>query len=636
MKLSVWNSYWKFTAFILLFGILATLGWLQYRWIGELSERERERSERNLNLAAENLTREFDREITRAFFQLQVSPLTFSRKAFGDYAARYERWRQTALYPKLIGKIYVVRINDEGVIQLSNYNDSTQHFEEAEWSSPLAAWRARLEESLKIQKTNAALSKLSLADEAANKALFIPMTTVDLKKLDLKTSAPIQTAAGTENSARQVLRQAGYTIILLDADYLKNDLLPSLIKRYFNPGSDADGYDIIVRNRQTPAQIIYQTNRESFANDNKGTVRRDFFGVRLDEIESLISAAARPAIDQNAKNTSNSSPVNSPENKSVAVSRIVIPGGVNFSAENNTPVAASTAGDLEPRWQIFVQPQINTLEITAEKVRRRNLIISAGILLLLGINGVLLITLSNWAFNFARRQRNFVASASHELRTPLAVIRSLSENLADGIVKDDAQTQQYGKLINDEERRLSVMVEQMLGFAASEKKSGGQLLRKPQNIEKIIDAALEDHRPELQKANFEIEKNIEFRLPQISGDDDALRRAFGNLISNAVKYSGERRHLSITARAIRRRQSAAIEIIFADQGTGISAKDLSRVFKLFYRGQAATDEQIKGSGIGLNLVKQIIEAHGGAISVHSQLHHGSVFTLTLPAPVVDE
>ena len=149
-------------------------------------------------------------------------------------------------------------------------------------------------------------------------------------------------------------------------------------------------------------------------------------------------------------------------------------------------------------------------------------------------------------------------------------------------------------------------------------------------MEDVIADAIASSQHEIEKRNFTIETAVASALPLIKGDARALKRVMQNLINNAIKYSGKNSWARVSAQA----QGNELLIVVEDRGLGIGAADLPHVFEPFYRGQEAIAAQIEGSGVGLSLVKQIVEGHGGRITVKSTPHIGSIFTVHLPSNAV--
>jgi len=258
-------------------------------------------------------------------------------------------------------------------------------------------------------------------------------------------------------------------------------------------------------------------------------------------------------------------------------------------------------------------------------VRRRNLAISFGVLLLLGA-AILMTAISiRRAERLAQQQINFVAGVSHELRTPLAVICSAGQNLSHGIVDDPDKVAQYGEVIYREGRRLTDMVERVLEFAGAG--SGREIYNfKPVDVSELVNSAIAACDSEIVERNFTIEKQIDSNVPPVRGDSAALRRVLQNLIGNAIKYDGTEQWARISART----KQNEVEISIADRGRGIPPSEIPHIFEPFYRGREAIAAQIEGSGIGLSLVKQVIDAHHGRINVKSAPGAGSEFVLSLP------
>jgi signal transduction histidine kinase len=257
--------------------------------------------------------------------------------------------------------------------------------------------------------------------------------------------------------------------------------------------------------------------------------------------------------------------------------------------------------------------------------RTRNFILSSGILALLAAAVGLIIVSARRADRLARQQLEFVAAVSHELRTPVSVIGAAAGNLADGVVDEPARVKKYGATIQGEARRLAETVERVLQLAGI---ASGRAAATPMLVSghALINDALTAVRHEAESAGVTVERHIPDALPSVRGDAMALRSALQNLIGNAVKYSGDARWLRISATATPRLLRIAIE----DRGLGINSDDRKHIFEPFYRGQEAVSRQIQGSGLGLHLVRRIVDAHGGAVSVHSEPGKGSVFVMELP------
>ena len=224
----------------------------------------------------------------------------------------------------------------------------------------------------------------------------------------------------------------------------------------------------------------------------------------------------------------------------------------------------------------------------------------------------------------------FVASVSHELQTPLAVIRSAGDNLADGLVVSEGQVRRYGSLIRNEGRRLSEMVEQIMSFAGLEK--GNEKFEfTAVDVNAIIQRALASCEPTLKDRGCRVEMQVPEGLPHVLADPNPLAHCLQNLLTNAAKYANESGGIGLSARTLETSKGRQLEISVEDRGPGIDSADLPHIFEPFYRGRRAVEDQIHGTGLGLSLVKRIMEAHSGGIEVKSISGKGSIFTLKLPA-----
>ena len=225
----------------------------------------------------------------------------------------------------------------------------------------------------------------------------------------------------------------------------------------------------------------------------------------------------------------------------------------------------------------------------------------------------------------ARLQTDFVAAVSHEFRSPLTAVRQMAEMLDSDRVTSDQRRHQYYKTLSAEAARLQGLVETLLDFGRAE--AGGRYRFADLDAAALVREVVDDIAPQARQSGKAIEIEGADNAIRIRADHSALAIALRNLIDNAIKYSpGER---TVRVGCHRDRDRAAICVI--DNGVGIPPSEQQAVFGKFVRGRSAVDANIKGTGVGLAIVQQIVTAHGGEILLQSEPGRGSTFTLLLPA-----
>ena len=273
------------------------------------------------------------------------------------------------------------------------------------------------------------------------------------------------------------------------------------------------------------------------------------------------------------------------------------------------------------------------------------MLLSFGLLVTLALCVAFILVLARRSEQLARMQIEFVAGVSHELCTPLAVISSAAENLADGVVESRQQLAEYGKLIHEQSSRLDRLVDQILVFAAG-RYHESRLELAPTSLGPIVYQVLDQSQPSLRDAGFTVDTDIATDLPLVLADSAAASKCLENLISNAVKYAaqnaagdaklGEGAHLIVRARAVVA-PKPEVQVMVEDSGNGIAASELAKIFKPFYRTRTARNTQARGVGLGLYLVRQLMQSMNGAVSATSEVGRGACFVLHFPvAPHVAE
>ncbi len=226
----------------------------------------------------------------------------------------------------------------------------------------------------------------------------------------------------------------------------------------------------------------------------------------------------------------------------------------------------------------------------------------------------------------ARLQTDFVNKVSHDLRTPLTSIRMFVETLQLGRLPDPERQREALEIIAEETGRLSGLINRLLDWARMESgRRTYQFLRQP--VEPIIDAALQAFEPQRLSHPAQVRREVEPGLPAVMADREALSGALLDLLNNAHKYTGPEKVITVGAA----RSGPTVLLTVTDNGPGIALPDQKRIFDKFYRARDPLERTIEGSGLGLAMVKHIVVAHGGRISVASEVGHGATFTVALPA-----
>ncbi len=220
-------------------------------------------------------------------------------------------------------------------------------------------------------------------------------------------------------------------------------------------------------------------------------------------------------------------------------------------------------------------------------------------------------------------RRNFVVNASHELKTPVTSIRALAEALEVSVERGSERTPALLARLNEESDRLVQLVHDLLDLRRLE--DVGPLERAPVDLVTLTEEVVGDLRPGAAEAGVELTTELGDRA-MVAGVSEDLRLVVDNLVSNAIRYNHPGGHVWVRLR----RDGSAYVLEVADTGVGIPHADLQRVFERFYRVDVARSRERGGTGLGLSLVRNAVERHGGTVEVESLLGTGSTFTARLP------
>ena len=576
--------------------LLPTLAVLQYRWVGQLSTAARERLQRNVRIAAAQFREGFDGEIVRAMLSLQVGPATAREGVSERYSDRYNTWLNTASHPQIVSNVLVVDA-EAGRLRLRRWNRDTDGLEATEWRPALERWRPQFEQELREFTAGRQFDRRQ-ALRGEDSFIVAPLRNLVV---------PATPARGPQT----VTPVFGFTIIELNMPYIREQMLPELASRHFTH-VEGDVYRVAVTADDDPTNVLYRSDPDAPVDPQQADASAALFGIGTQAF-----FFGRPPRTPDGGGGPRA------------------PGARLRSDEAGIERGNARRPEEFGRWRLLVQHQSGSLESAVARARWQNLGISFGVLLLLTVSIALLAATTRRAHRLAQQQMEFVAGVSHELRTPVAVIRSAAENLSHGVVDSGDRVKRYGQLLETEARRLGEMVERVLQYAGIESglATGQRAALAPTDI---IEGAIESSVTMLGPEEVTIERQFAPNLPPVVGDAAALRSAVQNLIANAVKYGGRDRWIGIKTELGSHRRRPEVCITVSDHGAGIPASELPHIFDPFYRGADAVARQVHGNGLGLSLVRQIVAAHNGRVTVTTRAGMGSSFTIALPSAEPDQ
>ena len=288
-------------------------------------------------------------------------------------------------------------------------------------------------------------------------------------------------------------------------------------------------------------------------------------------------------------------------------------------------VQQSKALWIFPNYQIGISLVGQTIEDLVQQRAFTNILL-IGLLTIVLILGVWIVYRNiKKEVELAQIKSEFVSNVSHELRTPLSLISMFSETLEMDRIKSEEKKKEYYSIISQEANRLTKIVNSILNFSKME---AGK--RQYNFVESYLNDAAENvyrsYKFHLEQKGFLFNITKDESIPIIKIDEEAISEAIVNLVDNAVKYSDNKKEIII--RTGQENNFAFVEV--EDKGIGIPEKDQKKVFEKFFRVSSGNVHNVKGSGIGLSIVKYIIDAHKGRIELFSEVNKGSKFKLLLP------
>jgi signal transduction histidine kinase len=551
---------------------------LQYRWIGEISAAERERLNNSLRVGVSRFADDFGDEMSRLYDAFLL------RNGFPGSPAplieRYEAWAESAAFPGIVRALYALKTYPDRAPDLFRIDMHSRQMLQTDLPGELQGLRDTAQPSPdELPSTFPAISGMfSLTNPIREPTALIERLLRPFADPVRNTPPPIETPAPIQ----------GWMMIELDRRVFLERVIPALVQKHLLV--DQTAYRAALVDLSHNPEVLYSSAGNWTAED----IRTADAAIHIFGENHEIGGGAQLA------------------------SRAVFP----------RPRFPKNAIHGE-QWMLAVRHRLGSLETAVAQIRRRNLAISFGILATLGAGVVTIAISSLRARNMAKLQMEFAAGVSHEIRTPLAVIRSAAHNLRSGIVSNKEGVERYATIVEDEARRLSSTVDQVLLYSETNSELKQYELTRV-DVNEVIDRAVHSLSPAIGADPCDITTHIDPDLPPVRADAAALTQCVQNLLSNALKYgrNGNGAHIEIAATKDSR--AGEVRLSITDSGPGIDEADQRHLFRPFYRGAGARSK-IPGNGLGLYLVRRIMHAQGGRVTLDSPAHQGACFTLHIPA-----
>ena len=618
---------------------LAILGIVQFSWIGSVNDAQREQALAALYNSIRGFNRSLRTEVSHLLTIFRAEPRWEPSERAQRLTERYFVWHEFSAHGPAIERILLYDASSLAAPRLEELKLSQQRLEPVRLENGYTDLEARL-------RSISSRHRRVLGPQWLSTWLYYP----DYSALVRPVGALGQEPA---NGERELLL-AGYLVLQLDFEYISQRILSELVHDHFRSMTETLLVDVAfaVDERVTRLYMAsggYASNPDAAT----GSSAPAEFGHRADGDRLDADWTEAADVRRNVLLTMN--PVPGPVAKVGGIQRVALrsiapdPNSIDLiryrqrrrrDGEQSAVESAVlpftperprlfVAGGRQHRLEVIVRHVDGSLEEALGVQHRRSLAMASGLLLLLGGAMALVVVSLRRASRLARMRLEFATAVSHELRTPVTAIRAIGDNIAEGLLGTGEQALGYGRLIRDEGRRLSEMIEQTLKLVSLD--SGANRYEVvPVDTSAVVDDAVARARPIIDRAGFVLERSDANQIPPVLADETALRQSLGNLLNNAVKYGLPGRWVKLEVAATAGDERPEVEISVHDRGQGVPPREARSIFEPYYRLAGASDCGVPGFGLGLNLAKRMVHGMGGRLTLRSVPGQGSVFTIHLP------
>ena len=629
--------------------LLIFTGTMLFTWIGKVSESQRLQTANSLHGSVQSTIEDL---------RLKTWLLLMTFKADADldrslrlehYQQRYNSWHELSMHGPVVKRILFYDMSSRATGTLTELRGNARGLAPAEWGDELAPVRRHIEEfGFRPGQGVSARFTATWTFLPRSMALFRPIVSREPSPRR-KTKWPGAT---------------GYLILKLDLAYIRDRLFPTVLDHRFGELSESgDRYEVRF---MLDGESLYSYRPSSVAGSQAETWVGTMPGYALSLPAGRNQAAPTGPADYTARLPPLNPALNRKTDEAVrqrgmyqrirvrgpAVTKRLrdpelVPSGSLSSPDLDghlpragyAAVLAASSGlprlflGTETRHRLRIEARRIGIPLTEAVNRAYNRSIAAGIavIALLMAAMVMLAITGGRAARLAELRLNAAANQAHQLLTPIAVVIGLADSMVQGGLGRDKRVLRYGTLLRDYGKRLNTIVERAMQVSANDT-FDSRLSLDLVDVSAAASTALEDVQPLIDTGGFSLERCLTEELPKVRANAEALRQCIGDLLSNAVKYGESGRWVKVETCESVADSNREVLVRVHDRGSGIPAREMSRIFEPYYRVPHERNASIPGVGLGLQLVRETVKKMGGKLTLETQEGQGSVFTIHLPVP----
>ena len=620
------------------FVLVGILGALQFKWIGQVSDSQRETWKALLGGPMTGSIRQIRIEAAQLLRLFAVKPANGPSESWRSYLNSYLSWHTVSDHALAVKRVLFYDTPPEGPSELNELFVGTRTIKPVSWDRELAIVRRHID--------SAGFNLRSMPSRMwTGTWMFLPSA--------MAIYRPVARFGALGAESQLNVNPVGFLILQLDLDFIRERLIPRIVTAHFDSllgrglrfnvsialdSKDMWVYEPTIPDRDSDKPLDYSLKPQvtsALPNHARPPDSTYLFPLRQ---KSLPKTMVPLGAVQRVSLRNRGDLLRIVETSPIRLGQGPELGSYGKSEMDGWLSKLRESGQLARLFVIAERPYVLSLRATHEAVsleeavnRRYKHSVAIGVVLLL----LLVATMATVVISQRKTERlaamqvEAAASQSHQLRNPLAAIALLAENMANGTLGAEERVVHYGEKILEYGERLTEIVDRTARIAALEGPIRPYRLAGV-NVSEIARDAFEEARPLFRDAGFVTECAFAEDLPLALADPQALRLALGDLLGNARKYGLPGRWVRIETARPGSSTRREVQIQVKDRGRGIPAREAKMVLEPFYRARDVADSSIPGSGLGLALVRSAVEGMGGSLTLVSEVGRGSVFTISLP------